>query len=99
MPIVDRLALEAPHICKLNSDDSAYDDEDEENEEESFEEEGFDEDAYEAAIGTRPELPSGLMAKLNSPAYNKVLGIFYACTEEDPDKRPSAKMILDSLKA
>ena len=35
--------------------------------------------------------------EMHSKGYDKVLGLFYACTEEEPEKRPSAEMILQAL--
>ena len=57
----------------------------------------FDDSDYQAALGTRPDLPEDILDELDE-RYDDVLSIFYACTEEDPEKRPSAKMIIDSLK-
>jgi len=44
-------------------------------------------------IGTRPSLPDIEFDE----SYNKILEIFYCCTEEDPSKRPTAKHITDLL--
>lgn len=41
--------------------------------------------------GSRPGLPKAL-----DDSYNKVLEIFYLCTEEAPSRRPSAKQILET---
>jgi len=43
--------------------------------------------------GTRPRLPA---IEFNE-SYNKVLEIFYCCTEEDPSARPSAEEIISNL--
>ncbi len=48
-------------------------------------------DAYEDALGSRPALPERLDWLGGDEEYRTVLSIFYACTEEDPDKRPKAK--------
>jgi len=47
----------------------------------------------EEKYGTRPELPEGL-----GPEYKKVIKIFMACTEADPDNRPSAADIVKVAK-
>jgi len=44
-------------------------------------------------IGTRPSLPDIEFDE----SYNKILELFYCCTEEDPSKRPTAKHIMDLL--
>jgi PDZ-binding kinase len=87
--IFEMLALEAPHVAKLAK--AGDDDSDEASSDES----DYDESEYEDALGTRPELPDDI-SDLGAE-YEKVLSLFYACTEENPDKRPSAKKILDIL--
>merc|ERR1712110_650097 len=52
---------------------------------------------YQQALGTRPDLPDYLDDFLQDDAYEKILGIFCACTSEEPSKRPSAKDILEIL--
>ncbi|EEB09831.1 mitogen-activated protein kinase ERK-A, putative [Pediculus humanus corporis] len=47
----------------------------------------------EENYGTRPLLPP---CELGSE-YKYVLELFYACTEQDPDKRPSASSIIDYI--
>ncbi|KAG7173370.1 Lymphokine-activated killer T-cell-originated protein kinase-like [Homarus americanus] len=49
--------------------------------------------APEALIGTRPCLPNVVL----DDDYLHVLEIFYACTEAEPHKRPSAKQIMHIL--
>ena len=60
-----------------------------------FEIDDIDDSLYRAALGTRPELPSDL--ELDEEDYAQVLSVFYASTEMDPDKRPSAEAVLRSL--
>ena len=75
------LALQAPHMQSFNESD----DNDTDDEDLSF-----SDDIY----GSRPQLPHDLPKDKD---YDKILSIFYACTEEDPLKRPSAKTVLSSL--
>ena len=56
------------------------------------------EDAYDAALGMRPELPENLEWVAKDDGYRQVLSLFYACTEQDPSRRPSAAAIVDLLK-
>ncbi|XP_059837390.1 lymphokine-activated killer T-cell-originated protein kinase homolog [Hypanus sabinus] len=63
--------------------------------EDSFNEDSFDEDAYYAALGTRPALN---MEELDN-SYKEVIELFLVCTNEDPQKRPSAAQIVEELEA
>ena len=47
-------------------------------------------------MGSRPELPE-YMDYDSDQLYDEVLGIFYACTMENPSERPSAKKLLELL--
>ena len=88
--VFEMLALHSPHVDKLCCDD---DSDDEENDE------SLDEEAFRAALGTRPPLPDTFDY---DQTYRGVLEIFFAATEEDPEKRPSAReilLMLDSYKA
>ena len=93
------LALQTPHLDKLSlggdSEDEGSGNEDSDDDYDEDEDE-CDDSVYRAALGTRPEFPDHLTEYLDE-SYKTVLSIFYACTEEDPDKRPSAKMIIDLL--
>ena len=82
--IYEMLALHSPHVDKL-----VIDDEDDDAADESINDEEF-----RAALGSRPPLPDHL--ELDS-SYRKILEIFFAATNEDPQLRPSAKEILDLL--
>lgn len=83
--IWEMMSLSAPHLDLLYcGDDSEYDDD----------ETSFDESEYEAALGTRPPLPKENLG----PEYQSLIELFCACTDEDPTKRPSAKMALAALK-
>ncbi|XP_056150992.1 lymphokine-activated killer T-cell-originated protein kinase homolog [Lampris incognitus] len=69
--------------------------------ENEFEEEGdsmvesFDEDAYYDRLGTRPMLDTDALGS----GYQKIVELFYLCTEEDPRKRPSATQIVQALES
>ncbi|XP_034248765.1 lymphokine-activated killer T-cell-originated protein kinase [Thrips palmi] len=47
----------------------------------------------ENRIGTRPALPPVDL----DDGYNGIMEIFYCCTEEDPNSRPSAEMLVEWL--
>ncbi|XP_041482629.1 lymphokine-activated killer T-cell-originated protein kinase-like [Lytechinus variegatus] len=82
--IWEMMSLEAPHLDLLyTGDDSEYDDD----------ETSFDESEFEAALGTRPPLPKENLG----PEFQSLIELFCACTDEDPAKRPSAKMALSAL--
>ncbi|RXG56891.1 Lymphokine-activated killer T-cell-originated protein kinase [Armadillidium vulgare] len=85
----EMIALCPPHHDKLDIDPNLLKDC---TEEEIEEMEMEAEKEYEKALGTRPGLPD---VALDS-SYNKILEIYYLCTEDDPSRRPSAKQILDS---
>ncbi|XP_065347319.1 lymphokine-activated killer T-cell-originated protein kinase [Cloeon dipterum] len=53
----------------------------------------FDEDAFYGKIGSRPDLPDIQY----DASFNDILGIFYSCTEHIPEKRPSAKRLVQIL--
>ena len=86
--VYEMLALHSPHVDKLVVPDSDDEDEDEDVDDSMYEE------AFRAALGTRPALPDSV--KLDQ-SYRTVLEIFFAATNEDPAKRPSAEDILDLL--
>lgn len=48
---------------------------------------------FDLIKGTRPPLPDIEF----DPSYTTILGIFYCCTEEDPNMRPDAKDIVSAL--
>jgi len=82
--VYEMLSLHSPHVDKLliaDSDDEDVDD-------------SIVEEAFRAALGTRPPLPDS--AKLDQ-SYRTVLEIFFAATNEDSDKRPSAEDIINLL--
>ncbi|XP_062546377.1 lymphokine-activated killer T-cell-originated protein kinase homolog [Armigeres subalbatus] len=87
--------------------DSATTVEDEEGDEEGDEEEEAIEDEEEeeydedeegdyldyGRLGTRPAIPDGISL---SEEYNFILEMFFVCTQEDYEARPSAKTLLDA---
>jgi len=81
--IYEMMALHGPHMDKLGEED------DEEEKDESM-----DTDEFREALGTRPPLPEDVDL---DDSYRTVLEIFFACTNEDPARRPSAKEILQLL--
>jgi hypothetical protein len=50
------------------------------------------EEAFRATLGTRPPLPDSVQL---DQSYRTVMEIFFAATNEDPEKRPTAEEILD----
>jgi len=85
--IYEMLALHGPHLDKLGLNDSNESDDD-------GADESLDEEAFRDALGTRPPLPGSVDL---DETYRKVLEIFFLTTNEAPEKRPSAKEILDLL--
>ncbi|XP_038104459.1 lymphokine-activated killer T-cell-originated protein kinase homolog [Culex quinquefasciatus] len=72
------------------------DDEDEGDSEESEDEieEGDEGDYLDyGRLGTRPAIPDGINL---SEDYNFILEVFYVCTQEDYEARPSARSLLDA---
>ena len=82
-------SLESPHFNLADEGSTTGDEDDEDDYEE----------AYENALGKRPELPDTVQTYINVAEFEKVFALFYACTDQDPAKRPSAKDILDILEA
>ncbi|XP_030577866.1 lymphokine-activated killer T-cell-originated protein kinase homolog [Archocentrus centrarchus] len=83
----EMMTLAMPHLEILEDDD-------EEGEEDSMEV-SFDEDAYYERLGTRPALDAEALGS----SYQRVVELFYLCTEEDPKKRPSAAQIVQDLES
>ena len=54
-----------------------------------------DNEEYLNALGTRPPIPYEFTLK---DEYMPIIGLFHCCTEEDPNKRPSASTIVTALK-
>jgi len=84
--VYEMMSLHSPHVDKLIVPDSEEDDEDEDD--------SIYEEAFRAALGTRPPLPDSIQL---DESYRTVLEVFFAATNEDPKKRPSAEEILELL--
>jgi len=84
--VYEMLALHGPHMDKLGN-------EMEDSEEELEMDDSLDE-SFREALGTRPPLPEDVELDIT---YRTVLEIFFAATNEEPEKRPSAKQILELL--
>ncbi|XP_045103635.1 lymphokine-activated killer T-cell-originated protein kinase homolog isoform X2 [Portunus trituberculatus] len=85
----EMITLRAPHVDKLDSDFSS------DELSESDLSDSLQEEEYLKALGTRPYLPDIPLTE----DYLQVLEIFYACTETEPDKRPTAAKILHILES
>lgn len=48
-----------------------------------------EEEEDDLMCGSRPLFPDDILTKLTND-YDDILHIFHTCTEEDPEKRPSA---------
>lgn len=82
---------------ELDEDEEGIEDEDEYGEEED-DYDGIDEDDVGnyleyGRVGSRPAIPDAIHI---SDEYNFVLEVFYVCTLEDYEARPSARIILDA---
>lgn len=82
----EMISLSPPHVDKLSSEstDEVVD------EETRLMLEMEREESFQKALGTRPALPNVVL----EDEYLPVLEIFYACTDPNPEKRPSAGQIL-----
>ncbi|XP_071006620.1 lymphokine-activated killer T-cell-originated protein kinase homolog isoform X2 [Oncorhynchus clarkii lewisi] len=80
----EMMTLAMPHMEILDSEEG----------DDSLED-GFDEDAYYEKLGTRPVLDSDSLGG----AYQRMVELFWLCTEENPQKRPSATQIVQVLES
>lgn len=103
--IYECVALMPPHLGVPTRDEEDDDDDDEDadaSDKEDAEEELYNyedsdaEEGEEVEYGTRPPLPE--CAKLGAE-YNVVVEIFYICTNEEPEDRPSAGTLAKMLKS
>ncbi|XP_047244981.1 lymphokine-activated killer T-cell-originated protein kinase homolog isoform X1 [Girardinichthys multiradiatus] len=84
LTVWEMMTLAMPHLQMLD---------DEEDSEDDSLEESFDEDAYYEHLGTRPPLDATSLGS----SYRRMVELFCLCTEEDPNKRPSAAQIVQAL--
>jgi PDZ-binding kinase len=92
--IYECIALCPPHTLKVTTQKALdFDNLNDENEEENIEDEEDEyEDEMDFMVGTRPLFPQDL--KLTTD-YNPILEVFFLCTDDDPDKRPSSNQLSD----
>ncbi|KAL0967431.1 hypothetical protein UPYG_G00252150 [Umbra pygmaea] len=83
----EMMTLAMPHLELLDTESSEDD--------ESTDEDDFDEDAYYEKLGSRPPLDADNLGG----AYQRIVELFCLCTEENPEKRPSAAQIVQVLEA
>jgi len=83
--IFEMLAMDTPHADKLPPLDASI---------EGDRDASYDTTEYQESMGSRPNLPDYFDF---DESYETALGIFYACTDEDPKKRPSAKRLVELL--
>lgn len=85
--LFETLTLSPPHILEQEDVKKSLDFEDTEDSDEESE------DPLRNLVGSRPVFPSDLAL---SSSYDETLQIFYICTKELPEDRPSA-LILESI--
>lgn len=90
------IACVPPHtyMAESNNEDNeeSFEQNDDEESSDQEDEGGFD---FEALMGTRPPLP--FVDELGDD-YNTLIEIFYVCTNESPEERPTAKSLANALK-
>lgn len=80
------IALCPPHTLNFTKKKSLdFDELDETNDEEDF-------DNEDVMVGTRPTFPDDMEL---ADDYNQILEVFYICTDEEPDNRPSAEDLVE----
>ncbi|XP_070539367.1 lymphokine-activated killer T-cell-originated protein kinase-like [Ptychodera flava] len=83
--IWEMLTLSVPHTDLLDYSGESFD-------------ESFAEEMYNAALGTRPPIPNE-DELLTNRVYHQLIELFYVCTNEKPEQRPSAAAVIQALKA
>uniref|UniRef100_H2MZ04 PDZ binding kinase n=1 Tax=Oryzias latipes TaxID=8090 RepID=H2MZ04_ORYLA len=81
----EMITLSMPHLEMLEEEEDVCSSDSTER--------SFDEDAYYECLGTRPPLEAESLGS----CYQRVVELFYVCTEEDSRKRPSASQIVQAL--
>lgn len=89
--IYETIALIPPHTWNIMNE-SETENENITDDENKYENNGETEILY----GTRPPLPEAFIL---TDEYNKIVEIFFACTNELPENRPSAKYLVTLLSA
>lgn len=95
--IYEMLSLTAPHLLSDNDAGLENDDGYTENNDSlnlSQEEEDEFDLKLEARMGTRPALPVDVEY---GPEYDRIIEYYFICTEAIPEKRPSARDIIEEL--
>lgn len=82
----ETLVLCPPHTLEMAANKKALNFDEVSDEEELVEDE---EDDDEPMIGTRPSFPDDFLSQLTED-YDDILHIFHVCTDEEPEKRPTA---------
>lgn len=90
----DSITLVDDSTIIIDDDDEEDEDEDDvEDEEEEFDEDEEGDYLDYGRLGTRPAIPEGIQLPDD---YNFILEVFYVCTQEDYEARPSARTLLDA---
>jgi PDZ-binding kinase len=87
----ETITLAPPHTLEIAQAKRALNFDDVEEEDEPLGEEEEDED-YDPMVGTRPLFPDDILSKLTED-YDDILHLFHTCTDEDPEKRPTAEKL------
>ncbi|OXA65114.1 lymphokine-activated killer T-cell-originated protein kinase [Folsomia candida] len=89
----EMISLKIPHFNTAEEDyGESMGDNDNSQSESSYDEHAFDE-ALGRQLGKRPTLPDFAFDE----SYNTILGVFYVCSNENPQDRPTAEEILSML--
>lgn len=90
--IYECVALVPPHLGSIGDDDD--DDEDDHEKDVDDEEDDEEDDGGEMMYGTRPPLPD---SEALGSEYNVVVELFYVCTNQEPEDRPSPAALVKIL--
>lgn len=90
MVMYECIVLCPPHTLKLGKPKALdFDNLDENIDDVEEDEEDEDEDLM---VGTRPTFPDNMEL---SDEYNQILEVFFICTDEEPDKRPTSSDLVE----